>query len=58
MNDSLASTLVLCDLDNLLLGKTAQGHPVAVGIVVGHGAAAHQRRCCGCCCIRTASLCP
>ena len=30
----------------LLLGKTAQGHPVAVGIVVGHGAAAHQRRRC------------
>ena len=30
----------------LLLGKAAQGHPVAVGIVVGHGAAAHQRRRC------------
>ena len=28
----------------LLLGKAAQGHPVAVGIVVGHSAAAHQRR--------------
>ena len=30
----------------LLLGKAAQRHPVAVGIVVGHGAAAHQRRRC------------
>ena len=30
----------------LLLGKAAQGHPVAIGIVVSHGAAAHQRRRC------------
>ena len=30
----------------LLLGKATQGHPVAIGIVVSHSAAAHQRRRC------------